>query len=267
MLRWLVCAVFSLLAASEPVSWSLVTWNVLADPAHAGQRVPGIMAELERLKPDLIALQEVAPWMLVDLQRQPFFRDYRLTVIGNRVSAPGGVFLAARTAVRDPRIVVIPSRQDRCALVADIEVTGGIIQVATVHLESFLEDGEIRAQQLRAVAAALAGADEAMILGDCNFGNGEQPETAAIPQGFTDLWSQLKGDVPGFTWDRALNPSANAGSFAGEASRRLDRIFLKSKRWQPAEMELVGVRPVAVGGDLHPSDHFGVYLRLIANAP
>lgn len=264
MLRWLLCCFLAAASAGEAASFSLLTWNILADPTHAGLRAPAILAEIERFKPDLIALQEVAPWMRAEIQRSPVFRDYRLTVIGDRVEAPGGVFLAARGGVRNPRIVVLPSRQDRCALVAEIDTPRGPLRVATVHLESPLQAGALRAAQLRVVGDVLAGAEEAVLLGDCNFGDGEQPESAAVPEGLRDLWSQLRGDDPGLTWDRARNPSADAGSFPAEDSRRLDRIFLRSQRWHPAQMELVGVRPLAGNDRLHPSDHFGVWVRLVS---
>lgn len=264
MRHWILVVMVAALAAAEPPALTVLTWNVLADPTHAGQRLPAILAEIQRVQPDIIALQEVAPWMRAEIQRSAVFREYRLTVLGGRVDAPGGVFLAARSEVRNPRVVVIPSRQDRCALVADLDTPIGTLRVATVHLESFLHDGPIRAAQLRAVGQALEGAEHAMLLGDCNFGDGEEPDTSAVPAGFADLWRQLKGDEPGFTWDRQRNALADAGSFPNEASRRLDRIFLRSSRWQPAAMDVVGTQPVAGQEGLHPSDHFGLCVRLIA---
>jgi hypothetical protein len=52
---------------------------------------------------------------------------------------------------------------------------------------------------------------------------------------------------------------AKAGAFAGEPSRRLDRILFRSKAWTPVSVEILGSRPISKRhGDIFPSDHFGL---------
>ena len=48
-------------ANALPRSIRILTYNVLADRVHVEQRVPPMLALLERSNADIIALQEVAP--------------------------------------------------------------------------------------------------------------------------------------------------------------------------------------------------------------
>jgi hypothetical protein len=52
---------------------------------------------------------------------------------------------------------------------------------------------------------------------------------------------------------------AKKGSFPGEKSRRLDRIFLRSTVWKGKDIRIIGDQPITPGKkDLFPSDHFGL---------
>ncbi len=60
-------------------------------------------------------------------------------------------------------------------------------------------------------------------------------------------------------YDLAVNRLARANAFAGEASRRLDRI-LTSARLRPTAVGLLGQ---ATGADMPLSDHFGVWADVV----
>lgn len=239
----------------------LVTWNVLADPADRIERGAALREVLAAARADVICLQEVAPWFLDQLTADRRFAGLRRTVIGDRVQAPGGCFLLSRWPIR-ARIEVLPSRLDRVALIADVAHPQGDLRLAVIHLDSLIGSAwqEIRSRQLVATAKALEGVDEALIVGDANFGDGE-PEAQALPTTFRDAWAILHPGDPGLTWDRATNPRADAGSLPAEGSRRLDRVWLRTKAWEPVEMERIG-RPSQAGG-IPPSDHYGLFLRLV----
>ena len=143
-----------------------------------------------------------------------------------------------------------------------VELPTGPITVATTHAESFLEDGPTRAQQLEVIFGRLAGSGDALVLGDFNFGDGE-PEEARVPAEYVDLWRALRPDEPGFTWDIERSEMARVGSFPGEPSRRLDRIYLRSQRTRGRSIEIIGDQPVHPGRrELFPSDHFGLAATL-----
>jgi endonuclease/exonuclease/phosphatase family metal-dependent hydrolase len=269
-----------------PATLRLVTWNVLADPVFTDLRVPALLRELEATRADVIALQEVAPWFLRELEAAPWVRgQYHLLRHEGQVIAPGGQLVFARFPFAGARVEVLPGPQRRTAVFVELRVQGRTLGVATSHLESFLEDGPIRARQLAILQAGVAAADDAVILGDLNFGDGEQPETAALEARYVDLWTALHPGKPGLTWDMPQNPLARIGAFKTEGSRRLDRILLRSTRWKPVAMKRLGERPagrarwpghaqdreqllgdgsVKPGDviDVHPSDHLGLLAEI-----
>ena len=116
--------------------------------------------------------------------------------------------------------------------------------------------GPIRARQLALIFKTLAPFKSAIFLGDFNFGDGEEPETSQLNRGYTDLWLALQDGEPGFTWNIEKSEMARKGSFVGERSRRLDRILLRSKRYKPATIRIIGDQ--AVAPEIFPSDHFGL---------
>ncbi len=261
VLAWLAVA---RAPGAEP-SLSLLTWNVLGDQANAVDRVPALLRTIADLDADIVALQEVEPWMRAQIEQAPALRHYRGTVVDGKVMAPGGLYLLSRLDVRSIQIEVIPSHLDRCALIAEIEIAQQqSLTVGIVHLEGLRDAAEVRALQLHAVQRRLARAGQAILLGDFNFGDGE-PETAALDPAWTDCWRALKATDPGWTWDNERNPLARAHALQDEPSRRLDRVLVRSEHWKPVDCRIVGDMPTSLDKpDVFPSDHFGVYVRMVA---
>ena len=112
-------------------------------------------------------------------------------------------------------------------------------------------------KQLDRIFSLVEDASDVFVLGDFNFGDGE-PEGARIPTSYVDLWKALRPTDPGLTWNMEKSPMAKVQSFQGEKSRRLDRILIRSKRWVPESVRIVGDEPYSADGRLFPSDHFGV---------
>lgn len=132
------------------------------------------------------------------------------------------------------------------------------MDVATTHLESPLAEGPVRGRQLDAIFPRLKDADDAVFLGDFNFGDAE-PEEKRIDSAYVDLWKSLKANDPGYTWNIETSDMARKGSFPGEKSRRLDRILLRTPLWKAKGIRIIGDQPIPPGKkDLFPSDHFGL---------
>lgn len=238
---------------------TLLTYNVLANPGRADQRIPPLIRLLERSGADIIALQEVAPWFLRKLSRHPWARAYHPTIFNKKVAGPGGQFILSRFPIKRSSRHLHPGPQRRVLVIAEVLVRGEVWAVATTHMESFLKDGPIRARQLDQIFEQLSSYDRAVVLGDFNFGDGEQPETGRLAAGYTDVWTALKPDRPGYTWDIEKSEMAKKGSFPGEKSRRIDRILFRSSGWRPASVKIIGDQPVIPGElGLFPSDHFGL---------
>ena len=244
---------------ADPTRIRLLTYNVLADPDHVGLRIPPLLELLGRADADVIALQEVAPWLLRALLAQPWTRRYQISRFEGRVQAPGGQLVASRFPIVRSLARVLPGRQQRTVVVSVLRVGDTEVAVATTHMESFLEDGPTRARQLDVIFELLRPFSHAVLLGDLNFGDGEQPETARLDRGYGDLWLALWPGEPGFTWDMERSEMARRGAFPNELSRRLDRILVRLPGWEPESVRILGDMPVPGSrGKVHPSDHFGL---------
>jgi endonuclease/exonuclease/phosphatase family metal-dependent hydrolase len=249
-----------------PASLRVLSYNVLADEVALDRRIPALLRTMQAAQPDLIALQEVAPWFLDWIAGSEWLAAFELATIDGRPARPNGQLILSRLPIASSRARRLAGRQGRTVLISQIELGGGErLALATTHMESFLEDGPIRARQLDEIFAELARERDdprvsaTVLAGDLNFGEGEQPDTAHIDAAFVDLWTALRPDEPGYTWDIEHSEMARAGSFVGEPSRRLDRILLRSRSWVPAAIEIIGDRGVAPGDrSLFPSDHFGL---------
>ncbi len=237
----------------------LVTYNVLASPRRANARIPALLRILKATEADIIALQEVTPWFLRILLTQPWIQRYHVTPTGPGGVAPGGLMILSVFPITRTLVASLPGRQGRKGLLADLQVDGKTLAVLTCHLESTLTDGKTRATQLENLFPLLQHAPDAVLLGDLNFGDKAQPETKKLPKAYRDLWTALRKDAPGYTWDNERSAMAKKGAYTGEQSRRLDRILWRSAKWRPHTVRIIGTRPVAPHKpNLFPSDHFGL---------
>ena len=243
-------------------SLNLLTYNVLADQAEAKTRAGKLLQIIGDAEADIIAFQEAAPWFMERLRQEPWAKGYHCTLPEGEYRAAGGLVIMSRPPIVDRTYVPLAGRQRRGFLLARVRLDDRTLSVGTVHLESFLEDGPVRARQLDSAFAMLAGSGDAILMGDFNFGDGEEPETTRLEAEYADLWLALRPDERGFTWDLERSEMARRGSFPGERSRRLDRILLRSRLWRPADVNIIGDRPVADGGPVFPSDHFGLSGRI-----
>jgi uncharacterized membrane protein YfcA/endonuclease/exonuclease/phosphatase family metal-dependent hydrolase len=256
----------------------VVTYNVLADQGQGQLRTPALMKLLAASRAEIIGLQEVTPQFASKLHSQKWFKQYHCTLKTEDSYVPGGLLILSRLPIEKQSYHQLTSAQGRGVLLAGIKLSGRSICIAVVHLESPLARGPQRRKQLQEVFAHLRAAksDDAILLGDFNFGQGS-PEEATIPESFKDLWlathqrptsKKTPALVPaGFTWNIEKNPMARTGSFPGEFSRRLDRILLRSDYWHSRSSRIIGDQPInAKNPQLFPSDHFGLRI-VLSNRP
>ena len=239
----------------------VVTYNLYWRNTDAEERGPAILAQLRAVDPDLVAFQELGSWFAGELDRSGFVRDggYAATSLGGKTVAPHRLLLLTRFPVLATEIHRLSAGQ-ASVVITRLQVNGRALSVANVHLESRLERKKVRVAQLREILEHL-GDGEALLLGDFNFGDGDEPESSTLPAAFVDPWTVLGNGDPGLTWDRERNARADANSYSGEPSRRLDRILVRSRHLVPEEAGLLGVEPVRAAGR-QPSDHFGVRVTL-----
>lgn len=96
-----------------------------------------------------------------------------------------------------------------------------------------------------------------MILGDCNFADGDRVEERVIPGSFADAWASCRApSEQGYTRDSERN-AMFAAMRDERVQRRIDRVYSRSPRWSPSNARLFATEPIAPGQFV--SDHFGVW--------
>jgi len=254
----IIIILFMWCSVSEASEYFIVTYNVWFDYSTSEERVPKLLDAIE--KPDVIAFQEVKRWFVNDLKRDGRFRNYNIVMKnGWNDSIRGGLVILTKSKILEQAYYDLPSTMGRGMLYAVINIDGTSVCIATSHLESRLEDTNLRIKQLKIIFEKTSSCNNLILLGDLNFGDGE-PENEVIDSTYLDVWKTLKGDKLGYTWDIKKNKLAEENSFPSEGSRRLDKIYVKGKHLMPVEIQIIGDIPFQspAGKVLFPSDHFGL---------
>lgn len=236
----------------------LMTYNVLADRIASTERMKSLFEIMEKNQPDILALQEVAPWFLAELLKQPWVKSgYHCPSFGGRQVAPGGLYIISKYPITEAGWKILSSKQQRTAMLVQLDILGEKLSVVTMHMESQLNDGPVRAKQLDQIFSLASTGDHAIVLGDFNFGDNEAEESH-IPATYVDLWKTHHPKDPGYTWDIQVSAMAKQGSFPGEPSRRIDRILLRSPAYRSSQIKIIGNKALNKDQTLFPSDHFGL---------
>lgn len=260
----------------------IVSWNLWWRFGPWEQRQPAIAAELARLDPDIVLLQEVfadeeGRDQATELAGALDLFVARTTRDDGRPQAFGNAVLS-RWPIVDREMVVLPGLEgrpaNRSALTAVVETPAGRQPVTVTHLAWQYDASLLRLAQLEVVIdlvarhlpADPAAAPPAILGGDFN----SVPDSDEIRRltgrsrplrhglVFTDCWAAV-GDGPGHTWSRD-NPHAAEALWP---RRRLDYVFVAWPRpkplGNPLSAELAGVRP---HDGMVPSDHYAVVVEL-----
>lgn len=235
----------------------LLTYNVLADDEHAKLRVPELLDLIEKSNADIIALQEVAPWFLEEILKQAWSKNYHFPKVEQALLVPRGLLILSKQPITEAKWGFIGGRQGRAYLTIQTKILDQPFTIATSHLESFLESGQTRAEQMEIIFTQINKHKNAIFLGDFNFGD-KEAEEKSIPNTFKDSWMATNPNEPGYTWNIELSPMAKQGSFPNEKSRRLDKVLIKSKSFIPFKSTIIGDKPITGSEMIFPSDHFGL---------
>ena len=262
-------------------------------------RLPLIRRELERLQPEVVALQEVLRFRPdSDPNAALTTHNDQLTEIAEglgfhaaySVAADYGGGLKFGNAVlsRHPisrqesfPLPGIESGETRSLLYASCETPHGSLAVFCTHLNWKFHHGSVRQRQVTFIAERVAELSPIdgphlppVLMGDFNAA----PDADEIRyltglcaiEGktvyFADAWAYA-GNGPGYTFDRDNDYAAKAR----EPSRRIDYIFVRGPdrqlRGEPMHAEVAFNAVDRTGAEpLWPSDHFGVFADLEVSA-
>jgi endonuclease/exonuclease/phosphatase family metal-dependent hydrolase len=288
-----------------------ITWNVLFDLHHNEKhefvqgddtlldvedktplRWQELIDELADEDADVIALQEVTPRFLEQLQSCQWVRNhYSLSTCSKSLRGTdmyGNLFLWKHSSFKSCQGLHLCRDGDRNrAIVLSLSQTSGhVFNVSNVHLPADQYDdvtGESRdrtrsrQRELSAIVSKLQALEQIQrnkkinpipfLIGDFNTGANE-PDV--LQAGFwIDAWlhpSDETEDLNGFTFDWTRNARANKTRMHGHSERgprRIDRVFLGNQQIvMPIQSHLLGDSPQG----FPPSDHFGVSVSFAVQA-
>ncbi len=239
----------------------LVTWNVWFGIDRPLRRWEELLRTTGRLRPDVVAFQEVTKPFLKLLRNTSWVRKSYTPSdpYGDEMDAYGSVLLC-RYPSPEVSIHRLESEMDRSLVTMKTEVAGAPWLFGTVHLES-MEGAHLRGRQLEVTFEHLARHDNVVLMGDFNFCSAWTDENRRIPEDWVDVWPALRSE-PGFTVDTGRN-AMRLRAKPQDKRVRFDRILVRSPLATPVRIELLGT--TAIKGEqpaLFPSDHFGVFAEL-----
>jgi endonuclease/exonuclease/phosphatase family metal-dependent hydrolase len=257
----------------------VLTWNLWWRHGPWEARRPLITAEIERLAPDVVALQEVwgerdGTTFAAELADGLGYHHVDAALLVRDGITFGNAVLSRWPIIRhDHRQLPAPPDREELRTVLFAETNGprGPVQVFSTHLNWRFDHSDVRQDQVQTIAELVAECAPRtfppVVCGDFNAapdseeirlmtGRATLPVSGLV---FHDAWEAAGDGGPGTTWSNA-NPFA---AVALEPERRIDYVFVG---WPKAggaghvtRCEVVGTAEV---DGMVPSDHYGVLAEL-----
>lgn len=254
---------------AAPPTVDVVTLNLWHDRADWPRRRPRIAAELKRLDPDVIVLQEVLQDAGLPNQATTLADALGYTAHFVSVDPPtrarryGNAILSRRPVLARGGHALRPLDDYRIAAWLRIDVDGRPLDVYAVHLNVTDASGATRAAQVADLVGFMqshASKVPSVVAGDFNTTPGSA-ELGALRTTHVDAYAAVRGKV-------GDEDPAHVTLVPGlhERPQRIDHVFAQAGALVPERALRILDRPN--GDGTWPSDHFGVWVRLrFAPAP
>ncbi|WP_394540915.1 endonuclease/exonuclease/phosphatase family protein [Lysobacter enzymogenes] len=237
----------------------VLTLNLWHDKGDWPRRRALILAEVARLKPDLIALQEVLqrPGLRNQAQDLGEALGYRVGFVSvDPPDAPrryGNAILIAGAGAEVRQRKLEPLDDYRSA--AHVRADKADTDFYATHLHNERGGGAIRARQVASLLAfvdASARGVRTVIAGDFNT-EADAPELAALRARYADAFATAH---PGLAGDPARASTLNPAYLPAQ---RIDHVFYDRRGFAVKEARIVLDQS---RDGVWPSDHFGLFVRL-----
>jgi endonuclease/exonuclease/phosphatase family metal-dependent hydrolase len=250
-------------STSAAPGMSMVTFNLHHDREDWPARRKVILRELQALRPDAIALQEVIQKPHVRNQAAWLARklgyDYQFvsTDPPGRFKRYGNALLTRRPVLARNDHLLVPLGDYRTVAHLRIDVDGQPVNVYATHLNERSDDSgsRIRGEQvadLLKFIATTSGTAPVVIAGDFN---------ALVDAGDLSELRNHYGDSFGSVHvNNELAQVSTLNRHYYEAPSRIDHIFFQQDRLLAREARILFDQPYAEGR--WASDHYGVWTRL-----
>ena len=243
---------------------SLLAWNIYFPSVKMRERMEALGQIVQKLEPDILALQEVTPENLALLRNQPWFSRYHMIPpdISNEVDH-SVVILSVYTVDKwFPHPFKKAPYTNRKIITAELKnaVSSPKFVIGVTHLVHGRSNTLQRELQLKETLQVLSPYDNVCVMGDMNIksGRAEVDGIVVLPSSWIDAWLSLPGNTDNdYTFDQSKNPFAppKIGSIATKA--RFDRVFCKLSDFKVKEMRIVGEE--LTKSKIVPSDHYGLF--------
>ncbi|MGH7282934.1 MAG: endonuclease/exonuclease/phosphatase family protein [Polyangiaceae bacterium] len=250
---------------------SLNIWNRMGP---WDERLNAIAAEVRKIAPDILGLQEVVIWPGIFDQGAILGEALGMKVYFGRhpeADVPMGNAIASKYPFARTQTFPLPhggTEERRSLVFAEVQAPFGKVPVFSTHLNWKLHEGHVREEQIRFVTNTIAeiapvSGFPPILVGDMNA----EPESDEMRflRGLTRLGGKsvyfadcfaIRGKGHGFTYARE-NPFA---AVYREPSRRIDYIFVRGPneegKGEPLDCRVRFDSPV---NGVFPSDHFGLF--------
>lgn len=247
-------------AADDEVS--VVSLNLWHDKGDWPARQRQIVAELRRLRPDVIALQEVLQHESLPNQAQQLadalgYRAYFSSV--DAADAPrryGNAILSRRPILALDWAPLQPADDYRTVAHARIAIGQRAVDVYATHLHYKPEGGQIRRRQVADLLARIQANDDGtpvLVVGDFNAGE-HAPEFAELAARYRNAYGARH---PGIADDAREHSTLNLNQYA---PLRIDHIWFDPHAFAVIDARRLFVQPDRDG--VWASDHYGLQARL-----
>lgn len=260
------CASTAVTPADSPATVDAVTLNLWHDKQDWPRRQDAIVADLRARGPDVILLQEVLQDAALPNQARVLASrlgyQYRFFSADAPTQARryGNAILVRGTIEASREVKLAPLDDYRNAGWVRTTVDGRPLNVYVTHLHHTPEGGAIRAEQIAGVLTLIgetAGDAPSIIGGDFNA-RSDMPELAPLRARFAEAYSDAH---PGVDANAPVHTTLNP--HLGHAPIRIDHVFAQRDAFRVVDADIILDQPDATGA--WPSDHYGVWVRLMHN--
>jgi len=257
------CAVAPVAERPQTREVRVLTLNLWHDKGDWPKRRDLIVEEVRRLRPDLIALQEVLQRPGLTNQAEDLGRTlgYRVSFVSVDPPAAqrryGNAILLAGVGspAQERKLEPLSDYRTAAHMRADARAQRPAVDFYATHLHNERDGGAIRRRQIDSLLGfvdATARGGATIVAGDFNT-DADAPELAALRARYADAFATAHPDLAGDPGHAStLNP-------AYLPAQRIDHVFYDPKGFAVTEARIVLNRS---RDGVWPSDHFGLFVRL-----